>query len=73
MLILIFDSIAFYVDKGKNIKTNSCALWHKRLGYISQRRMDELEIDGILPPLTNDLNNCLECAKEKWLKLKEQV
>jgi GAG-pre-integrase domain len=45
---------------------DSAALWHKRLGHISQQRITHLVQSEILRPLNmSNLDPCIECAKEK--------
>jgi heme oxygenase len=69
------DTIASYNESLKNETQNirqklthqdSAALWHKRLGHISQQRITRLIQNKILRPLNMlDLGPCIECAKEK--------
>ena len=45
---------------------NSHALWHKRLGYISRRRIERLVLEEILDPLGFiDFDICVNCIKGK--------
>jgi GAG-pre-integrase domain len=45
---------------------DSVALWHKRLGHISQQIITRLVQSEILQPLNiSDLGPYIECAKEK--------
>jgi GAG-pre-integrase domain len=45
---------------------DSVAIWHKRLGHISQQIITRLVQSEILQPLNiSDLGPCIECAKEK--------
>ena len=45
---------------------NSSMLWHKRLGHISNQRIQRLVSDGILDPLDfSDFQVCIECIKGK--------
>jgi transposase InsO family protein len=61
---------ALHVDtnskKRKLTNENSATLWHKRLGHISQRRIERLVSNEILEPLNfSDLNDCINCIKGK--------
>lgn len=38
----LIDSIALHIDKVKNSKTNSYALWHKHLGHIHKKEWANL-------------------------------
>ena len=52
--------------KRKLTNENSAALWHKRLGHISKRRMERLVSNEILDPLNfTDFNDCINCIKGK--------
>ena len=52
--------------KRKLTDENSAALWHKRLGHISKRRIERLVSDGILGPLAfTDMDVCVDCIKGK--------
>ena len=52
--------------KRKLTSENSGALWHKRLGHISQRRIERLVSCEILNPLDfTDFNICVNCIKGK--------
>jgi GAG-pre-integrase domain len=45
---------------------DSAALWHKRLGHISQQRITRLVQSEILQPLNmSNFGPCIECAKGK--------
>ena len=64
------DAIAFHVDnagtKRALMKENSCSLWHKRLGHISQERIGRLIKNQILPQLVYDnIKSCVDCIKGK--------
>jgi GAG-pre-integrase domain len=69
------DTIASYNEtlnnETRNVKQklthqDSTALWHKRLGHISQQRITLLVQSEILRPLNmSDLGPCIECAKGK--------
>ena len=52
--------------KHKLTKENSAALWHKRLGHISMKRIERLVANDILQPLDfTNLNECVNCIKGK--------
>ena len=52
--------------KRKFTNRNSAALWHKRLGHISRRRIERLVSDEILDPLDfTDFDICVNCIKGK--------
>ena len=52
--------------KRKLTNENSAALWHKRLGHISKRRIERLVLDEILNPLNlTDFDICINCIKGK--------
>jgi GAG-pre-integrase domain len=69
------DTIASYNEilnnETRNVKhklthQDSVALWHKRLGHISQQRITRLVQSEILRPLNmSDLDPYIECAKGK--------
>jgi GAG-pre-integrase domain len=69
------DTIASYNkilnNKTRNVRQklthhDSAALWHKRLGHISQQRITRLVQSEILRPLNmSDLSPYIECAKGK--------
>ena len=51
---------------------DSVALWHKRLGHISQKRITRLIQSDILKPLDiSDLGPCIECAKGKQTSMRK--
>jgi GAG-pre-integrase domain len=51
---------------------DSAALWHKRLGHISQQRITHLIQSEILRPLNmSDLGPCIECAKGKQTSMRK--
>ena len=53
-------------SKRNRISTNSGILWHKRLGYISQKRVERLVREGLLGSLDfTDLSTCVDCMKAK--------
>jgi hypothetical protein len=55
--------------KRKQIDSVSSKLWHCRLGHISRGRMERLVKESILPPLEfNDLEQCIDCIKGKFVK-----
>jgi GAG-pre-integrase domain len=68
-------TITFYNENLNNETQNirkklthhdSVALWHKRLGHISQQRIIRLVQSEILQPLNiSDLGPYIECAKGK--------
>ena len=54
-----------YGIKRKLINENSSMLWHKRLGHISNQRIQRLVSEGILNPLDlSDFQVCIECIKQ---------
>jgi GAG-pre-integrase domain/Integrase core domain len=69
------DIIVFYNEilnnETRNVRQkithqDSTALWHKRLGHISQQRITHLVQSKILRPLNmSDLGPCIECSKGK--------
>ena len=53
-----------YDIKWKLTDENSSMLWHKRLGYISNQRIQRFVSKGILDPLDlSDFQVCIECIK----------
>ncbi|RVW81995.1 Retrovirus-related Pol polyprotein from transposon TNT 1-94 [Vitis vinifera] len=62
-----------YGIKRKLMNENSSMLWHKRLGHISNQRMQRLVSDGILDPLDfSDFQVCIECIKGKQTNMKKK-
>ena len=56
-------------SKRSLVDERSAYLWHKRLGHISQERMQRLVKNEILPDLDfTDLNVCVDCIKGKQTK-----
>ena len=52
---------------------NSSMLWHKRLGHISNQRIQRLVSERILDPLDfSDFQVCIECSKEKQTNMKKK-
>ena len=57
--------------KRKLTNENSAALWHKRLGHISRRRMERLVSDEILNPLDfTDFDVCVNCIMGKQTNMR---
>jgi hypothetical protein len=51
------------------INETSSKLWYCRLCHISRERMENLIKEEILQPLNfSDLDHCVECIKEKFVK-----
>ena len=47
-------------------------LWHKRLGHISNQRIQRLVLEEILDPLNlSDFQVCIECIKGKQTNVKK--
>ena len=47
-------------------------LWHRRLGNISNQRIQRLVLEGILDPLDFlDLKVCIECIKGKQTNMRK--
>ena len=73
--LYMLDTIASYHEtlqlstqgvKRKLTNENSSSLWHKRLGHISQRRIERLVSNGILDSLDfPDFEICTNCIKGK--------
>ncbi|RVW76034.1 Retrovirus-related Pol polyprotein from transposon TNT 1-94 [Vitis vinifera] len=62
-----------YGIKRKLMNENSSMLWHKRLGHISNQRIQRLVSEGILDPLDfSDFQVCIECIKGKQNKYEEK-
>ncbi|KAL6311270.1 hypothetical protein AAG906_016241 [Vitis piasezkii] len=62
-----------YGIKRKLMNENSSMLWHKRLGHISNQRIQRLVSDGILDPLDfSDFQVCIECIKGKQTNIKKK-
>ena len=61
-----------YGIKRKLTNKNSSMLWQRRLGHISNERIQRLVSEGILDPLDlSDFRVCIECIKGKqtmWAK-----
>jgi hypothetical protein len=55
--------------KQKRTHDASSKLWHYRLGLISRGKIERLVKHKIFPPLEfSDLEQCIECIKEKYVK-----
>ena len=53
-------------SKLKSTSSNSYSLWHRRLGHISQKRIDRLVVEGVLQPFdVRDIDKCVSCIKGK--------
>jgi GAG-pre-integrase domain len=75
------DTIASYNEtlnnETRNVKQklthqDSDALWHTRLGHISQQRITRLVQSEILRPLNmSELGPCIECAKGKQTNMRK--
>ena len=73
--LYMLDTVASYHEtfqlstqgvKRKLTDENSSSLWHKRLGHISERRIEMLVSDGILDSLDfADFEICTNCIKGK--------
>ena len=52
---------------------NSSMLWNKRLGHISNQRIQRLVLEGILDPLNlSNFQVCIECIKGKQKNVKKK-
>ena len=52
--------------------TNSGALWHKRLGYISKNRIERVVLNEIFDSIDfTSFDVCVECIKGKQTKSKK--
>ena len=61
-----------YGIKRKLINENSSMLWHKRLGHISNQRIQRLGSEGIFDTLDFlDFQACIECIKGKQTNMRE--
>ena len=57
----------------KLLNENSSMLWHKRLGHISNQRIQRLVSEGILDPLDfSDFQVCIECIKGKQTNMRKK-
>ena len=57
--------------KRKLSSENSASLWHKRLGHVSKRRLEQLVSEGILDSLDfTDLDICVNCIKGKQTNIR---
>ncbi|RVX09023.1 Retrovirus-related Pol polyprotein from transposon TNT 1-94 [Vitis vinifera] len=62
-----------YGIKRKLMNENSSMLWHKRLGHISNQRIQRLVSEGILDPLDFlDFQVCIECIKGKQTNMRKK-
>ena len=53
-------------SKLQSPSSNSYSLWHRRLGHISQKRIDRLVIEGVLQSFdVRDIEKCVSCIKGK--------
>ena len=63
------------VSSGKKralTRDTSYDLWHRRLGHISQERINRLIKENILPPLDSGAPKiCIDCAKGKMTKTRK--
>ena len=58
--------------KQKLTNKNSSALWHRRLGHISRKRIERLVQTEILDPLDmSDFDPCVQCAKGQQTKVRK--
>jgi len=58
-----------YGIKRKIDNTQSGALWHKRLGHISNNRVEQLVSNGFLESIDfTNFDVCVECIKGKQTK-----
>ena len=61
--------VLYTTMKGSKLNSpssNSYSLWHRRLGHISQKRIDRLFIEGVLQPFdVKDLEKCVSCIRGK--------
>ena len=56
-------------NKRKRVHDVSLKLWHYRLGHILRERIERLIKKSILLPLEfSDLEQCIDCIKEKYVK-----
>ena len=61
-----------YDIKRKLTNENSSMLWHRRLGYISNQRIQRLVLEWILDPLNfSDFRVCIECIKGKQTNMRK--
>jgi hypothetical protein len=81
-LLSLRENMNFVCDVNENVpssknvnrkhkRTHDVAskLWHCRLGHISRERIERLVKNKIIPPLEfSDLEQCIECIKEKYVK-----
>ena len=59
-------SLSVNSSKRNRVSTNTGILWHKRLGHISQKRVERLVREGLLGSLdSTDLSACVDCIKAK--------
>ena len=59
---LIQHEVSLVGNKRNRIRNNSSMLWHKRLGHISQKRVERLVKDGLLGSLDfSDFKTCVDC------------
>ena len=62
-----------YGIKRKLTNENSSMLWHRRLGHISNQRIQKLVLEGILNPLDfSDFQFCIECIKGKKTNMRKK-
>ena len=50
-------------NKLKSPRSNSYSLWHRRLGHISQKRIDQLVVEVLRPFDVRDIGKCVSCIK----------
>ena len=62
-----------YDIKRKLTNENSSMLWHRRLGHISNQRIQRLVSERILDPLDlSDFQVCIECIKGKQTNVRKK-
>ena len=62
-----------YDIKWKLTNESSSMLWHRRLGHISNQRIQRLVSEGILDPLDlSDFQVCIECIKGKQTNVRKK-
>ena len=55
-------------NKRNRISRNSSILWYRKLGHISQKRVNRLVIDGLLGSLDfTNFEACVDCIKSKTI------
>ena len=64
-----YNSNSFFLFTSSNNSNNDVNIWHARLGYIGQQRMDRLVKEGLLSQIEKvNLSTCKNCLAGKMAR-----